>query len=109
MDLDKSNLQYLLNNFEKGDVCKELEISSRTLDRLISKFNLTRNNFGRKNLTLETVNSIRTTYNFGSITQKQLADMFKISQSLVSKILNNISHRSLSHLKVSGEAKVRKG
>lgn len=65
--------------------------------------------YGPKRLTDEQVVEIRILYSTEEYTQKQLAEMFKVSQSLVCKIVNNLAHRQAPGLKVSGEAVVRLG
>lgn len=76
---------------------------------MIHDFGLSRENYGPKNLSGETVSEIRSLYLAGSFKQSELAEKFNISQSLVSKIVNKQVHRSSFNLQVGGEAKVRIG
>lgn len=65
--------------------------------------------YGPKRLAKEQAWQIRTFYDSGLYTQTQLAEMFKVSQSLICKIVNNQVHKPPSHLEVTGEAIVRLG
>jgi predicted XRE-type DNA-binding protein len=63
--------------------------------------------YGPKRLGLIQVQEIRQLYDAGEYTQKQLADIYKVSQPLVCKIINNQVHKPEIHF--GGEAVVRAG
>lgn len=65
--------------------------------------------YGRKRLTEVQACEIRTLYATEQYTQKQLAEIYEVSQSLICKIVNNLAHKQAPGLKVSGEAVVRLG
>lgn len=65
--------------------------------------------YGPKRLSEVQVVEIRTLYASDRYTQKQLGELFKVSQSLICKIVNNLAHKQAHGLKVSGEAVVRLG
>lgn len=63
--------------------------------------------YGPKRLGIEEATKIRILYNTGLHTQKMIAEMFEVSQSLVCKIVNNQVHKADS--KIGGQAVVRIG
>lgn len=63
--------------------------------------------YAPKRLTSEDAHNIRKMYNSGLITQREIADTFKISQSLVSKIVLDKVHKNNN--KISGTATVKIG
>lgn len=109
LGVSKAEFVKILKDCAKKDICSHFGISERTLDRLIGDYCLKKKNFGPKNLPDETVNSIRSLYSTGDYTQKELADRFHVSQSLVCKIVNNQIHRHAFGLTIRGEAVYRLG
>lgn len=65
--------------------------------------------YGPKRLRPEHVWQIRTFYESGEYTQKQLGEMFDVSQALVCKIVNNQVHKKAANLSFAGNADVRLG
>jgi DNA-binding transcriptional regulator LsrR (DeoR family) len=103
--IHKNNLLKLLKQLKREEICDILNVSSRTLDRMIAKHSLTRKNYGRKNITYETVKIIKNLYSTGFIKQKELAKKFNVTQSLISKIVNNQVHKNT--INITGCATVR--
>lgn len=103
LGITKSELCKLLGSRTRREISDSFGVSERTLDRIIRDNHLGRPNYGRKMLSGEVVEEIRKAYWHSDCTQQDLSKKFKISQSLVSKIINNKSHK-VSHLKISGEA-----
>jgi len=63
-----------------------------------------------KGVSLELANKIRNLYKFGEMTQVQISHKFSISQSLVSKIVNNYIHKPPGgDVHISGSAEVKVG
>lgn len=63
-----------------------------------------------KGVSLELACKIRKIYKAGEASQTQLAKKFKISQSLVSKIVNNYIHKPpIGDLNIGGSADVKVG
>lgn len=63
--------------------------------------------YGPKRLTADDVYQIRMYYDSGLYTQKQIAESFGVSQSLISKIVNEQAHKP--GRKIGGVAIVRVG
>jgi DNA-binding transcriptional regulator LsrR (DeoR family) len=62
---------------------------------------------GPKNLNIKTIQDIRFLYEYGQLTQQQIATKFNLSQSTVCKIINNNIHKNTSTIKISGDASVK--
>jgi predicted transcriptional regulator len=63
--------------------------------------------YGPKRLTPEQASEIRRLYGLGMHTQKQLGELFKVSQPMICKIVNNEAHKP--ELLFGGQADVRVG
>ncbi len=62
---------------------------------------------GPKKLALDTINKIRVLYRNGNCTQCELAQKFNLSQSTISKIVNNTIHKKTNGINISGSAEVK--
>lgn len=109
LGITKSELAEVLKVCARKDICEHFKVSERTLDRIIYEYQLQRANYGPKNLDKQTVADIRNLYATGKHTQKEIAEKYNVSQSLVCKIVNMQVHKNPASLKVSGEAEVRLG
>jgi DNA-binding transcriptional regulator LsrR (DeoR family) len=109
LGISKDQLIEILKNCTRKDICEHFKISERTLDRIIKDNHLTKLNYGPKNLSMQTISDIRNLHQTGKYKQKDIASKFNISQSLVSKIVNNQVHKGPKCLKVSGQASVKVG
>lgn len=107
LNMTRSELEECLKQGTREAICKQCQISPRTLDRIIRDYKLTRSNFGPKRLTKSTARTIRELYSQGNFTQTQIAEKFGVSQALVCKIVNKCIHRNTSSLVFRGEAKAR--
>lgn len=108
LGIQKKDLKSMLKYKKRKDICNDYNISLRTLDRIIKEEGLTKNNFGPKFLNKNIIKEIKIKYIFDNYKQKDLASLFGISQSLVSKIVNNLSHPKCSDLVLDGKALVKK-
>lgn len=107
--LSTEELDEYLKSYSRIDICNFLNISMRTLDRLIKKKGLTKINHGPKRLNQKVIEEIRILYKSKKYKQKQIAEKFEVSQSLVSKIINNEIHKDYKKFKLGGQAAVRIG
>ena len=65
-----------------------------------------RNKTGSKNLSLDVIRKIKNAYKIYKVTQKQIAEEFNLSQSTVSKIINNKIHKKVTEISMGGSADV---
>lgn len=103
--ITKNQIKTLLKNKKRSDIAKDLKISNRTLDRIIKDNNLNRKNFGPKYLSQEKIQEIKNYYK-NNKKQKEIAEQFGVTQSTISKIINN-HYRKSSNINLTGQAKVR--
>lgn len=103
--ITKNSLSKLLEESNRREICDILGLSERTLDRIIFKYGLTKKNYGRKNISQENIKTIKNLYLSGEYKQKDLAKKFNVTQSLISKIVNNQVHKKA--ISISGCASVR--
>jgi hypothetical protein len=106
--ISKSNLKEALKNHSRKEICIEHNISERTLDRIICDFDLRKKNYGPKGLCEEEISEIRNFYEIGW-KQIDLAKKHNVTQSLISKIINNQNHKVKTNIKISGNSEVRLG
>jgi response regulator of citrate/malate metabolism len=104
--ISKSKLKEALKNHSRKEICVEYNISERTLDRIICDFDLRKKNYGPKGLCEVTVSEIRNFYEIGW-KQVDLARKYNVTQSLISKIINNQNHKVKTNIKISGNSEVR--
>tara|TARA_Y100000034_G_scaffold8039_1_gene8775 strand:- start:55 stop:378 length:324 start_codon:yes stop_codon:yes gene_type:complete len=104
--MEKKELKELLSYLTKDQILKEYNISQSTLSRLLRKHNFTKRGYGAGKLNFSTAQEIRKMA--GDYTQKQLAELFEVSQPTIHKILNNVVYKS-GGPKVTGEADVKVG
>jgi hypothetical protein len=104
--ISKSNLKEALKIHSRKEICIDNNISERTLDRIICDFDLKKKNYGPKGLCPDTVSEIRACYEAGS-KQIDLAKKYNVTQSLISKIINNQNHKVKTNIKISGNSEVR--
>jgi|688.fasta_scaffold164289_4 predicted XRE-type DNA-binding protein len=109
LNISKEELIEILANCARKDICNYFEISERTLDRIIKDYDMAKMNHGPKNLSSQIISDIRNLYQTGKYKQKEIAEKYNISQSMVSKIVNNQSHKKTNYFKVSGNALVKVG
>lgn len=62
-----------------------------------------------KNPDFQTVITIRRLYESGELTQAMLGERFGLSQSTISKIINNDTHGDIFAIRFGGEALVKVG
>lgn len=106
--IEKQQLEKLLKDCTRRDICDHFGMSERTLDRLIQEYGLQRANMGRKDLSKQSIYDIRLLYRMG-YTQDHIAERFNVSQSLVSKIVNKHVHKLSTDLSPTGAADVKLG
>jgi len=106
-DLNINDLKLLVSEKSRQEVCEQFHISRRTLNRVLKANGLT--NFGLDRLESLQVGEIRTLYQTKEYTQTELADKYQVSQSLISKIVNNSIHRNITSFVIGGEADVKLG
>lgn len=109
INITKDQLAQILQECARKDICEHFQISERTLDRLIKDHDLTKINYGPKKLCKQTISDIKNLHQLGQLTQKEIASKFNISQSMVSKIVNNQVHKNAKSIKISGSASVKIG
>lgn len=107
--LSKEQLKFLLEKHNRLHICEQFNLSSRTLDRIIKENKLTKENFGPKNLKEKQIIDIKKFYSQKKYKQIEIAKKFGISQSLVSKIINNKSHKDTPNIELTGQASIRIG
>lgn len=106
-DLTTDEMKLLLSENSRHFICEQYQISRRTLNRVLKERGLV--GFGIDRLDNKTVVEIRTLYNSKEFTQTELADKYNVSQSLISKIVNNAVHRNSTSFVIGGEAEVKLG
>lgn len=62
---------------------------------------------GPKNINIEIIEKIRDFYKKNNVTQIELAKQFNLSQSTISKIINNEIHKKFNQINISGSAEVK--
>ena len=92
-NLSKKELKTLLETHSRNDICEKFNVSSRTLSRVLKDKGLSKKGYGPKGFPMEKVDEIRSLYSQKKYTQKELATIYEISQSFVSKIVNKTSRR----------------
>jgi len=103
--LNKEELKEMLSNFTKEEIALNYNISQSTLSRLLKKHNLTKEGYGANKLNFEKADEIRAFYK-NNKTQKELSEMFGVSQPTIHKVVNNLIYKTNSS-KLSGEADVK--
>lgn len=106
-DLNTDDLKRLLDRKSRLFICEHYQISRRTLNRILKERGLT--GFGLDRVDDQTVGEIRLLYRRKQYTQKELADKYNVSQSLISKIVNDLVHRNVTNFVIGGEADVKMG
>ena len=81
-----------------------LEISLRTLNRLLKKYNLNYWNFNQ--LGMNQAREIRDLYYKKGYTQKQISKYYNVCIRTINKIVNNISYKEPVAIAFKGAAKV---
>lgn len=104
--MDKKELKELLGYMTKDQILEEYNISQSTLSRLLKKHGLTKKGYGARKLNFSIAQEIRKISK--DYTQKELADLFEVSQPTIHKIINNLAYKA-SGPKVTGEANVKVG
>jgi transposase len=108
LGITPNELVKVMENCCRKDVCEHFNVSSRTLDRILHDYQLVKSNYGPKKLDKEVVQNIRNLY-LNGCNQKHLAEKFNVSQSMISKIINNQAHKNIPNLSVSGNAEIKIG
>lgn len=106
-ELTVEELKKILTQESRKFICESYQISRRTLNRILKDKDLT--GFGLNRLDCQVVKEIRYFYQLNKFTQKELADKYNVSQSLISKIVNNEIHCNNTNFVISGEAEVKLG
>lgn len=104
----KKELEKLLGHMTRAEIALECGISQSTLSRLLKKHNLTKSGYGSRKLNFSIAQEIRKIYGYGDHTQKEIAELFKVSQPTIHKIINNLAYKTIGP-KVTGEANVKVG
>jgi DNA invertase Pin-like site-specific DNA recombinase len=108
-NLNKKKLKLLLESNDRNEICKDYGISTRTLSRIIKEKGLTKKGYGPKKISLEKIHEVRKLYSEGKHTQEELANIYGISQSFVSKIVNKISRKIYHDISLTSNSKIRVG
>ena len=90
-----------------SEAAKRFDVSERTIRRWLDEFGLyhPKKGWGRGKLNQDQVCEIRELYQQEKCTQAQLAEMFNVTQAMICRIVNNVSHRTA--LRLSGSAEYR--
>lgn len=102
--LSKGEFSKMLQRHSREGMCRLYRISNRTLSRAIQYYGMNRENYGRKHLTPEIVEQIRSQPHR---TQQSIAEEYGVSQSLICKIINNHLHKPRASFSFGGSAAVR--
>lgn len=86
--LGKEGLEQLLKETSREEICQKYSISSRTLSRVLKEFDLVNENYGPKNLSEKDLEEIYRLYIVDDVKQQEIAKRFKVTQSLISRIIN---------------------
>jgi len=106
-ELITEDMEKLLQEKSRQFICDHYQISRRTLNRVLKERGLT--GFGLDRIDDKTVGEIRLLYSRKDFTQTELADKYHVSQSLISKIVNDVVHRNIANFVIGGEAEVKLG
>ena len=106
-DLTTDEMKDLLLRKSRLSICEHYQISRRTLNRVLKDRGLT--GFGLDRVDDQAVAEIRLLYQRREYTQTELADKYDVSQSLISKIVNDLVHRNVTNFVIGGEADVKMG
>jgi len=106
-ELTTEELEQLLVEKSRKSICESYQISRRTLNRVLKDKGLTGSGLNRLND--EIAKEIRYFYQLNKFTQNELADKYNVSQSLISKIVNNAIHCNNTNFVIGGEAEVKLG
>jgi transposase len=101
----KEELLHYLNIMNRKEISDIFQVSESTVSRWLKAHQLCRQGWGAGKMTYGTAQEIRKFYTSKQYTQKELAKKYKVSQSTISKIINNQSHKS--EKLISGEAVVK--
>lgn len=105
--ISKEEITEAISRFSTKEILNMYNISQSTLSRLLKKYDLIKKGYGAK-LDYSVAKKIRCMYNSNSYTQKELAQLFQVSQPAINKIINNESYKAYSP-KITGEAEVKVG
>ena len=98
---NKNELIELLDDHSRKQIANKYEVSVRTVARLLAGHRLF---YSRpKKLTFEDATKIRELYLTDRYTQKELGEMFGVTQALIGRILNNLIHKA-PNVTVAGAA-----
>mgnify|MGYP002624854821 CR=1 FL=1 len=102
---DRLELIPYQNHLEEA--AKNFGVSQRTIRRWLTEVGLynPRKGWGRGKLARTQVQKIRDLYRQEKQTQAEMAEMFDVSQAMICRIVNNLSHRTT--VRLGGEASYR--
>ena len=92
--------------FEGPGITNEIVTGLRSK---IKEKGLTKKGYGPKKISLEKIHEVRKLYSEGKHTQEELANIYGISQSFVSKIVNKISRKIYHDISLTSNSKIRVG